>query len=59
MVPRGDGLTHGYSVDISTLDSAGSVLMADTFDGQLPSGDCGGEAGPIKLRADEESVSTN
>lgn len=45
-------------VDIATLDRTGSVLVTDTFAGQLPSGDCGCEVGPVALRADEESIST-
>lgn len=45
-------------VDIATLDRTGSVLVTDTFAGQLPPGDCGCEVGPVALRADEESIST-
>lgn len=44
-------------VSVATLDGGGAVLMSDTFDGELPTGDCGCDVGTLELRADDARVS--
>jgi len=51
--PEGDTRVRA---EVAVLDGAGSVLVAETIDAQLPDGDCGCEVGPISLRASERSI---